>query len=156
MSATDAPPPKRGGKKKLLLAIPVLLVALGAGGWFSGIIPRLLHGAPKPPVAEAALPPAYIDIPEIITNLNVPGRRPSYLKLHVKLQLPGAQDPAPVNAAMPKLLDLFQTYLRDMRPEELRASEGSYRLREALLARAGIAVAPARLDDVLFIEMVME
>ncbi len=153
---SPAAAPKRGGKRKLLLAVPVLLVALGAGGWFSGLIPRLLGSKPKAPVASAALPPSYIDIPEIITNLNVPGRRPSYLKLHAKIELAGGADPAPVNAAMPRLLDLFQTYLRDMRPDELRGSEGSYRLREALLDRANVAVAPASIEDVLFVEMVIE
>ncbi len=150
------PPAAKRGRKKLLLAIPVLLAAAGAGGWFSGLIPSLLGGNKPKPIAAADLPPGYIDIPEIITNLNVPGRRPSYLKLHAKLELPGAQDPAPVNAAMPRLLDLFQTYLRDMRPEELRGSEGSYRLREALLSRAAIATAPARIENILFVEMVVE
>ena len=47
---------------------------------------------------------------------------------------------------MPRLQDLFQTYLREMRPEELRGSAGTYRLREELIARANVAVAPARVD----------
>ncbi len=46
---------------------------------------------------------------------------------------------------MPRLQDLFQTYLREMRPEELRGSAGTYRLREELIARANVAVAPARI-----------
>lgn len=151
-----APARPRGKKKLLLLAVPVVLAGVGAAGWFSGLIPGLLRGGAKPAVAAANAPPVYVDIPEIITNLNVPGRRPSYLKLHVKLESPAGQDPAPLAAAQPRLLDLFQTYLRDMRPEELRGSEGSYRLREALLARANAAVSPARLSDVLFVEMVIE
>ena len=57
---------------------------------------------------------------------------------------------------MPRLLDLFQTYLREMRPEELRGSAGTYRLREELIARANIAVAPTRILDVLFPEMIVQ
>jgi flagellar FliL protein len=157
----EAPPAKKGGKKMLLLAVPVVLIAVGAGLWFSGILPGLIGGKKKPDqlqVAAAKLnaTPVYVDVPEIITNLNVPGRRQSYLKLHAKLELGGAEDTAPVTAAMPRILDLFQTYLRDMRPEELRGSEGSYRLREELVNRASVAVAPAHVQDVLFEELIIQ
>ena len=58
----------------------------------------------------------------------------------------------------PGLLDLFQTYLRDMRPEELRGSAGSYRLREELLER-GLSIAAAssvKITDVLFTELLVQ
>jgi flagellar FliL protein len=53
-------------------------------------------------------------------------------------------------------LDLFNTYLREMRPEELRGSAGTHRLREELIARASIAVAPARVTDILFVELLVQ
>ena len=104
----------------------------------------------------AAAPPVYVDVPEIICNLNVPGKRPSFMKMHAKLELQAKSDEAPVAAAMPRIQDLFQTYLRDMRPEELRGSEGSYRLREELIGRASVAATPARVLDVLFVELIIE
>jgi len=157
----ETPPKKKG--KLLLIAIPVLLIAVGAGGWFSGIIPSLLSGKPKSaqsetsaPALATAAPPIYVDVPEFIANLNVSGKRPSYLKLHAKLEIGAKADEAAVTAAMPRIQDLFQTYLRDMRPDELRGSEGSYRLREELIDRATTAAAPAHVTDVLFVEMVVE
>jgi flagellar FliL protein len=166
-AADGAAPKKKGGKKLLLLAIPVVLLAVVAALWFTGVLPNLLGmtkktqqaqaaAAQAAAAAKAAAAPTYIDIPEILTNLNVPGRRPSYLKLHVKLELGSADDTAPVTAAMPRILDILQTYLRDMRPEELRGSEGTYRLREELLSRAAVAVAPARVTDILFVEMIIQ
>ena len=160
----EAPPPKGGKKKLLLIAVPVVLLALVAGLWFSGVLPGLLGMKKKPDpaqvaaaaAAKASAAPVYVDVPEIITNLNVPGRRQSYLKLHAKLELGSADDTAKVTAAMPRIVDLFQTYVRDMRPEELRGSEGSYRLREELAGRASVAVAPAHVQDVLFLEMVIQ
>jgi flagellar FliL protein len=162
--APEGDAPKKKGKK-LLLALPVLLIAAGAGGWFSGVIPGLLgHGAKptakasvaKVEASAAAAPPVYVDVPEIVSNLNVPGKRASYMKLHAKLEIANQSDAAAVTAAMPRIQDLFQTYLRDMRPEELRGSEGSYRLREELISRASIAATPARVMDVLFIELIIE
>ena len=41
-------------------------------------------------------------------------------------------------------------------PEDLRGSGGTYRLREELLARGNLAVAPARINDVLFTEMLVQ
>lgn len=173
--------PKKGGKKKLiiLLAVPLLLAAIGAGLWFSGIAPKLLGMGPKPEPAaeegaeakpgdpaaagakaEVKAPPkpaaVFLDMPEIIANLNAGPRRNSFIKLRPKLELARAEDEAAVKAAMPRLLDLFQTYLREMRPEELRGSAGTYRLREELIARANIAVAPAKIVDVLFPEMIVQ
>jgi flagellar FliL protein len=160
---------KKGVSKLVLLALPVVLLAVVAGLWFSGILPGMLGMGKKPArIADAGMgaavaggpaksvPATYLDVPEILTNLNVPGRRPSYLKLHAKLELGGAEDIVPVAASMPRILDLFQTYLRDMRPEELRGSEGTYRLREELLSRAEVAVAPAHVTDVLFEEMIVQ
>lgn len=155
----EKPPKKKG--KLLLIAVPVLLIAAGAGLWFSGIIPSMLEPKPKAAMANGALPvaaapPVYVDVPEIIANLNVSGKRPSYMKLHAKLEIAAKGDEAAVTTAMPRIQDLFQTYLRDMRPEELRGSEGSYRLREELIDRATTAAAPARITDVLFVEMIIE
>jgi flagellar FliL protein len=161
-AAEDGEKPAKKKGKLLLIAIPILLLGIGAGGWFSGVIPSLIGGKskvakvdPSKPVLAAAAP-VYVDIPEIISNLNVPGKRPSYLKLHAKLELGSKADEAPVMAAMPRIQDLFQTYLRDMRPEELRGSEGSYRLREELIDRASVAASPAHVTDVLFLELIIE
>jgi flagellar FliL protein len=161
-AAEDGEKPAKKKGKLLLIAIPVLLIGIGAGGWFSGVIPSLMGGKHKAaadagkPVVVAAAPPVYVDVPEIISNLNVPGKRASYVKLHAKLELGSKADEAPVTAAMPRIEDLFQTYIRDMRPDELRGSEGSYRLREELIDRASVAAAPAHVTDVLFLELIVE
>ena len=175
---------KGGGKKKLLLlALPVVLAAAGAGLWFSGILPGLLgmggeaahaeagheaapaaggQGAPAAgghgaaPAAGGARGSAFFDMPEIVANLNAPGRRASYIKLRSKLELSKADDAAAMQAAMPRLLDLFTTYLREIRPEELRGSAGTQRLREELMARANLALGSNRVTDVLFQEILVQ
>ncbi len=181
---------KKGGKKKLLiLAVPVLLIAVGAGLWFGGILPPLLgmgkdqhpaasaeaHGkAPEGHAKEAGgtgkeaaageaaapngagHPPVFLDLPEIVANLNSGPRRTGFIKLKAKLELARTEDQDVVKAAMPRLLDLFQTYLREMRPEELKGAAGTYRLREELIARADIAASPAHVVNVLFTEMLIQ
>ena len=78
------------------------------------------------------------------------------MKLTARLEVTKQEDVEQVKAAMPRLQDLFQTYLREMRPEELRGSAGTYRLREELIGRANLAAAPARITDVLFTQMLIQ
>jgi flagellar FliL protein len=181
-----APPAKGGRRKLLLISAPVLLlVVIAAGLWFSGILPPLLgmghsgggeeknaearHGEGKAGEhkagehkggegkgGEAANGPIFVEVPEIVANLNTGARKAMYVKVQIRIELVKAQDEAVVKATMPRLLDLFQTYLREMHPEELRGSAGSYRLREELTARANIALAPVRVQDVLFVELLIQ
>ena len=172
----DAAPAKpKGSKKKLILiAAPVLLIVILAGLWFSGILPGLLGMTHEPAKTEgkadgkaegkaegkeaATKPhvPVFVELPEMISNLNAPGRRATFVKLKARVELAKAEDQAAFAAAQPRIIDLFETYLREMRPEELRGSAGTYRLREELITRANIAVAPAKIVDVLFIELLVQ
>jgi flagellar FliL protein len=159
----EAAPKAKGGKKKLILiALPVLLIGAGAGLWFTGILPGMLGMGhqERQAAAEPAPPPAptpgFVDLPEIVSNLNAPGRRASFVRLRARLEIADGSQAGAVQAAMPRLVDLFATYLREVRPEELRGSAGSHRLREELIARASIAAAPARVTDVLFVEILVQ
>jgi flagellar protein FliL len=154
--AAEAEKPS-GRRKLILLAVPLVLTGLLAGLWFTGQLPRWLglshsqsQAAQKPP------DPIYIDLPEMVANLNGNPRRPSYVKLTARIEVLHSEDAELVRQAMPRLQDLFQTYLREMRPEELRGSAGTYRLREELIARADAAAAPARVTDVLFTQMLIQ
>ena len=73
--ATEEKPAKKAGKGKLiiLIAVPVVLLLAGAGLWFSGILPHMLgmdKQEEKAAEAPKPVPPSYLDIPEMIANLN--------------------------------------------------------------------------------------
>lgn len=157
--AVDAPPKKGKGKLMIMIAVPVVLLLVVAGLWFSGILPNML-GMNKPVehAEESAkpVPPSYIDVPEMVANLNSTNHKPSYVKLIARIEVPKPDDVEKVKAALPRLQDMMQTYLREMRPEELRGSAGTYRLREELLVRANAAVAPSKISDVLFTQMLIQ
>ncbi len=166
MSKTLDPPSadptkKGGGKKKLILIlVPVLLLGAGAGGWFSGVIPKLLHGeaheAKAPAETAIVRAPVFVEMPEIIANLNTGAKRAAFIKLKARLELAKPEDAPVIQSAMPRILDLFQTYLREMRPEEMRSSASTYRLREELVSRTNIAGYPAKVVSVLFTELIVQ
>ena len=148
-------PVSRGRRKLIVLTLPAVLVLLSAGMWFAGV-PAMLFGAKNTPKQAAAAPPAYVDLPEMVANLDSDPRRPRYIKLRARIEVHGSANEKAVHAALPRLEDLFQTYLRDVRPDDLRGSMGTYRLREELIARADIAAAPGHVADVLFVEMLVQ
>lgn len=47
-------------------------------------------------------------------------------------------------------------YLCGVRAEEISGSAGMHRMREELLKRAAIAIAPAKLQDLLFTEVLLQ
>jgi len=167
-----------GGKKKLILFIvlPLLLViGAGAGAYFSGLLDGLLHknsseaaapeaekkpkaekkeaGPEQPTEVQAAV---FYDLPEILVNLNSPGRKQNFLKIRVSLELESALDVGKIEAVMPRIIDNFQVYLRELRVDDLQGSAGMLRLREELMARVNNAVKPAKVNDVLFKEMLVQ
>ena len=150
----------KGKKKVILMALPVLLIGLGAGGWFSGIIPKMLHGEVHEAKAAAeetiSRAPVFVEMPEVIANLNTGARRAAFIKMKARLEVAKPEDVAIIQAAMPRILDLFQTYLREMRPEEMRSSASTYKLREELLSRTNIAGNPAKVVSVLFTELIVQ
>ena len=161
---TGGGPGKSGKKKLVFIAVPFLFIAIGAGLWFTGVLPSVL-GMKKATTEQqkderereaAHSTPVFVDLPEMVANLNAPGRRPSYVKLKARIELAKTEDQAAFTAAQPRVIDLFQTYLREMRPDELRGSAGTYRLRAELMVRANIAIAPAKITDVLFSELLVQ
>jgi flagellar FliL protein len=61
-----------------------------------------------------------------------------------------------VKPSLPRVADIFQTYLRELRPSDLNGSAGLFRLREELTKRVNLAVAPSEISAVLFKEIVVQ
>jgi flagellar FliL protein len=60
-----------------------------------------------------------------------------------------------LNPNMPRLMDMFQNFLRELRPEDLTGSQGSYQLRVEILRRVNLVVAPTKVKAVLIEEMLI-
>jgi flagellar FliL protein len=130
-----------------------LLVLVGGGGgayfFFKG------HEHKEIPVA--AKPATFVDLPDVLVNLSNTGAdRTQYLKVKIVLELPDATLVPQIQPLMPRVLDAFQTYLRELRPTDLDGSAGLYRLKEELTRRVNAAVAPNRITAVLFKEIVVQ
>jgi len=156
--------PKKGlgrflSKKILIIAGPVLLLLLGGIG--AGVYFVFLKPAPEK-VAKADVPPltppqiAFSDVPDILVNIQSSDGTPAYLKLSVSLEMDNDLEKAGMTALMPRLVDQFQSYLRELRVDDLKGSEGVLRLKEELLRRVNAASAPYHVRDVLLKQMIVQ
>jgi len=131
----------------------VLFIALAGGSAY-----YFFGGRSEAAIANQTKPAIFLDLPDVLVNLSASGSsdRTQYLKVKVTLELPDQAMSAQIQPVMPRLMDAFQTYLRELRPTDLDGSAGLYRLKEELTRRVNAAIAPGRINAVLFREIVVQ
>jgi len=146
----------------LFVGLPVLLlVGGGAAAFFFGLLDPLFGGGEdaEEHVEEEVIPReevVFIELPEMLINLNNTGNQVSFLKLSVSLEVKDPELALHIEELMPRVIDNFQVFLRELRVEDLTGARGTFRIKEELLARVNAAVAPARIEDVLFREILVQ
>jgi len=97
----------------------------------------------------------YYTMPDVVVNMQTADGRPTFLKLKLTLELPDQATVDQLDPNMPRLQDMFQTFLRELRPEDLSGSQGSYQLRMEILRRVNLVIAPSKANAVLIEEMLI-
>jgi flagellar protein FliL len=153
------------GKRKLSLKLIIMafaglvgLAAIGGGGYYFMFAGHGKAETAAVPEGSPVKPVVFLDMPDVLVNLSANGgsERTQYLKVKVTLELPNDATSAQIQPLMPRLMDAFQTYLRELRPSDLDGLAGLYRLKEELTRRVNAAIAPSRINAVLFKEIVVQ
>lgn len=149
--------PKKGKRKLLFIVAGLVVLAIGAA---AGI--ALLGGkgdlkpAEETEVAKAPHAPVYYELPEFLVNLSSSGSRASFLKMSVTLELGNKEAVAVVEANKPRIVDTFNTYLRELRPSDVQGSAGLHRLREELTTRLNATIEEGLVKGILFNEIIVQ
>jgi flagellar FliL protein len=153
-AADGAEVPAKKGKLKLIIAVVGFVAILGAGaGWFF----MRGHGEEAHAEAPPPKPPSFVEVPDMTINLvGAPGERVQYLKVKVVLEVKEEKQVETIKPTLPRVTDLFQTYLRELRPSDLNGSAGLFRLKEELTKRVNLALAPQQVSAVLFKEILVQ
>lgn len=167
----------KGSKKKLMIIIGAAVLVLGGGGGGAAIF---LMGSDKPaaktaegehgeaeaePEAEAegegekskdGKSAAYLDVPPLVVNLRSADGAARFLKVHFVLVPGKASSVEKLQGKLPLLIDAYQPFLRELRPEDLNGSGAVYRVKEELLVRATQTLGPDAVKDVLIQDLVQQ
>jgi flagellar FliL protein len=112
-------------------------------------------GAGAPVVKEGPDGVVFYTLPDIVVNMQSADGKSTFLKLKLTFELPDEETADALTPNLPRLTDMFQTFLRELRPEDLAGSQGSYQLRAELLRRVNLVAAPSKVNAVLIEEMLI-
>ena len=150
-----------GRKKRLILGALALVLLAGGGGAAYLFLGRSGHleGGGENWAAEVKKPVAFVDVQEMTVNLaSEPnaGEKQKFLRFKVSLEVRDPRSVADVQPLLPRVEDIFQVFVRELRASDLEGSGGIHRLREELLRRVNVAVSPTKVDAVLFKEVIVQ
>jgi flagellar FliL protein len=162
--------PKKGKRLVLIIiALIVLLAGSGAGVYFSGILDKKEEATAAQTDAKAAKKadaksssaakqgdPVFLELPEFINNLNTGSTQVSFIKVSIILEMASEDELKRVQQMQPRIVDDFNTYLRELRATDLAGSAGLERLREELLRRVNKAINPSAVNNILFKEIIVQ
>jgi flagellar FliL protein len=151
------PPSFAMASRKMMIIAAASLLVLGGGGAYFYFFSSSEHEGPAKHAAKPVKPATFVDLPDVLVNLSsAANERTQYLKVKIVLEVPTPEVVTEIQPLMPRVLDTFQTYLRELRPSDLDGSAGLYRLKEELTRRVNAAVAPNRVTAVLFKEIIVQ
>jgi flagellar FliL protein len=145
-------------KKRLIIIAAAALVALGGGG---GAYMMLAGGGDAPAHGEEAAEEAeegaetFVDVPPMTVNLRTADGASRFLKVHLML-VPGKAEAEAITKKLPLVIDSYQLFLRELRPEDLSGSAATFRIKEELLVRGNAALGAGAVRDVLIQDLVQQ
>lgn len=176
----EAAPPAKKGLPLLFILIPAAVLVLGGGGAAAfflmgskpaeagheqGASPKSGKGGHgkagadiDPALGKVAAGPdgvTFYTLPDLVVNIQSPDGRPTFLKLKLTLELADAGLAQQLAGEMPRLQDMLQGFLRELRPEDLNGSAGNFQLRAEILRRVNLILAPGKAEAVLIEEMLV-
>ena len=107
-------------------------------------------------IAEGPDGVTFFTLPDMVVNIQAADGRPTYLKLKLTLETKDPHVAEQLQGEMPRMQDMFQGFLRELRPEDLAGSAGSFQLRAEILRRVNLIAAPGKVDAVLIEEMLVQ
>jgi flagellar FliL protein len=169
--AAKAAKPK-SKKKLIIIGAAAGVVLLGGGG---GAAFMLSGGSAKAETAEAghakteekaaegdsggeaaAGKDAYVDVPAFMVNLRSPDGQARFLKLHFMIVPADGIAPDTLKEKLPLVMDSFQPFLRELRPEDLAGSAAVFRIKEEMMVRATATLGEGQVKDILIQDLVQQ
>lgn len=166
----DAAPKKKMGLMKLALFVGLPVVILGLGGvaavmLFTGggdsheVVELDEHGEPVPGASrrQAAVeePVFFYEVPQMQVTIQNGSGGFAHLQISFHLEIADEAISAELDRELPRIIDQYQGFLRELRPEDLAGSAGGYRLRLELLRRVNLVLGEDRVRAVLIDQFVV-
>ncbi len=99
----------------------------------------------------------FVPLDEMTINLkNGAGNNITWLRIKVVLEVKGKNNYNVVSQLTPKIVDIFQTYLKELRQSDLEGSFGIYKIKNEMMMRINTVIYPAAINEILFQEIIVQ
>lgn len=144
---------KPKSKKTLIIGIAIVALIGGGGLVYSKFYSN--HGNSTQSVDDKTT--LFVPMDEITVNLKQGvENNTAWLKVRVTLEVLGKANNDTVTKMMPKITDIFQTYLKELRKNDLDGSFGIYKIKDEMLLRINAILYPAKIEAILFQDFMMQ
>ena len=155
---------KKGPPLKMMIIAGAAAMIIGGG---KAEAHKAAHKkAPKPegdkkdagpnPISQGPDGAVFYTMPDMVVNIQSTDGRPTYLKLKLAFEMADEDSAEAITPNQLRLNDMFQGFLRELRPDDLAGSEGSYELRQEIQRRVNLVIAPSKVNAVLIQEMLVQ
>ncbi len=151
--------PKSRRKTFVLIGFAALIIiaAIAAGVWFYLEQTTATKEAEEQIISgDLSDVVSFVTLPEMLISIRSDSPRQQYLKLQVSLHLQQSKDEAVIERLIPKILDDYQAFIRNLTAEDLVGAEGWYRLKEELLIRVNRAINPLAVREVVIADLLLQ
>ena len=145
-------------KKKFIIvgAVAAVLLLGGGGSAYFLMGSSEAEAASESHANESEGPETFIDIPAMTVNLRSADGTPRFLRVHLMLVPASSERQDEITRKLPLIIDAYQPFLRELRPEDLAGSSAAFRLKEEMLIRANQEVGKGAVADVLIQDLVQQ
>jgi len=153
-ASEEAAQPVRNRKKVAVGVAVAVVLLLGAAGATYALMGN--DEASESQGRAGGGPETFVDIPALTVNLRSADGTPHFLRVHLMLVPSSARWKDEVTQKLPLIIDAYQPFLRELRPEDLAGSAAAFRLKEEMLIRANREVGEGAVADVLIQDLVQQ
>ncbi|AIL64688.1 Flagellar FliL protein [Rickettsiales bacterium Ac37b] len=155
-SKNDAVISQPKNKKKITIFISIAVLIISSIGGFFWYKSKENSVEPTPVAQKEVNENIFYKLDDIIVNLNTSDAQSRFLKIGITLQLNNKETVVKLDNSLPIIKDLIQSYLRELRPQDLNGSAGLYRIKDELLLRLNEIMLPNKIVDVLFRDILVQ
>ena len=160
-SPEGEPEKARSSRMPLIIGLVLFLVAAGGGFYATSSgklsLASILGESKEKPEKQTKMASApaltFLPVGEIVVPLG-PSAQAKYLLLTAEIEV-SSEDTETLQAMLPRIRDLFNTYLRAVEARDLEQPDATMRLRDQLLRRLRVIADPLSPRDILFTSFIL-
>ena len=144
-------------KKNGISILLIILICAFIGGWWFYKSLQSEQLTQQAQLSDDINKIMFVPLDEITVNLkHGVSQNMTWLRIKVTLEVQGKNNYDVVSQLTPKIVDIVQTYLKELRQSDLEGSFGIYKIKDEMMMRINTVLHPVRIEAILFQEMIIQ